>query len=254
VKTNIRDKHITGACSRGSAYQAFTIIEILTAMAIFGMIVAAIFGAYTAILRGSVSGSRAAMTVQRSRVALRTIQEALGATRSFMADVQNYTFEAENGTEPYLSFVSRLPESFPRSGRFDSSVRRVTFAVEPGPEWGKRLVMRQNVVLIDMTEDEQNYPVVLAKDVRKFEMEFWDKKQTDWLDEWTQTNQLPQMVKFTLQLGGGDPSSPAQEEITRIIALPSIGVPASWQAPGAGGVPAGGGVGRGGIRLPQPGK
>jgi len=62
----------------------------------------------------------------------------------------------------------------------------------------------------------QGYPVVLANDVRKFELAFWDKQKGDWLDEWTQTNQLPQMVKFKIQLGGDE------NEITRIVALPSV--------------------------------
>src|SRR5215469_5022254 len=243
-------KNAQGQMRRGG----FTIIEIMTALVIFCLIVAAIFQCYTAITNGSVAGSRAAITAQRSRVALSAIQEALGATRSFAADSQLYTFNAENGTEPYLSFVSRLSPSFPRSGRFkgfnpetgivtDFDVRRVTFAVESAPDWGKRLVLRQNPVLMDMDQDEQNFPVVLANDVRKFEMEFWDKKKSDWLDEWTETNQLRQMVKFTVQFGGGDPNSPAGDEITRIVALPSIAVHPSWQAPGMpispGGTPGG---------------
>jgi type II secretory pathway pseudopilin PulG len=208
--------------------RAFTIVEILTAMVIFGMVVAAIFASWQAIVRGSASGNRAAATAQRSRIALRTIEEALGSTRSFVADVQYYTFEADNGTEPYLSFVSRLSPEFPRSGRFgEFNVRRVTFAVEESPDNGKRLVLRQNPVLMDMDEDEQNYPVVLANDVKKFEMAFWDKQKGDWLDEWTQTNQLPQMIKFTVQLGG------EQDEITRIVALPSVAVQAGWQVPGS---------------------
>jgi len=80
---------------------------------------------------------------------------------------------------------------------------------------------------MDMEEEEQNYPVVLANDVRKFEMGFWDKQKGDWLDEWTQTNQLPQMVKFTIQLGGDE------NQITRIVALPSVAVQAGWQIPGS---------------------
>jgi type II secretion system protein J len=244
--------------------RAFTIIEILTAMAIFGMVVAAIFASWQAIIRGSTSANRAAATAQRSRVALRTLEEALGSTRSFVADVQYYTFEADNGTEPYLSFVSRLSPEFPRSGRFGQfNVRRVTFAVEGNPDGGKRLVLRQNPVLMDMDEDEQNYPVVLANDVKKFEMEFWDKQKADWLDEWTQTNQLPQMVKFTMQLGGD------QDEVTRIVALASVAVQAGWQVPGStaggpgfqfhapgaagGGVGGAGGAGGGGGNISLPG-
>jgi prepilin-type N-terminal cleavage/methylation domain-containing protein len=238
-------RSVTGRQARG-----FTIIEIMTAMVIFGMVVAAIFASWSAIIRGKESGNHAAVTAQRSRVALRTIEDALGAARSFVADVQYYTFDADNGSEPYLSFVSLLSPTFPRSGKFgEFNVRRVTFAVEPGPNSGKRLVLRQNPVLMDMEEDEQNYPVVLANDVRKFNMAFWDKQKGDWLDEWAQTNQIPQMVKFTLQLGGD------QDEITRIVALPSVAVQAGWQIPGStlGGPGTRSTSGNGGtIRLPPP--
>jgi prepilin-type N-terminal cleavage/methylation domain-containing protein len=236
--------------------RGFTIIELITAMVIFSMIVAAIFTTYMAVMNGAMAANRAAATAQRSRVALRTLEEALGATQSFTADSQYYVFDAENGTEPYLSFVASLSPSFPRSGRFPGfNIRRVTFAVEPGPVWGKRLVVRQNPILVDLTEEEQSYPLVLANDVRKFEMQFWDRKKTDWLDEWTDTNQLPQMVKFTVQFGGGDSQSPAGDEITRIVALPSVAVQPQWQAPGAiglnqiGGMNGGGGIG-GGSRIP----
>lgn len=214
--------------------RGFTIIELITAMIIFLIVVTAIFSTYTAVTRGAMAANRAAIAAQRSRVALRTIEEALGAARSFVADSEYYTFDADNGTEPYLSFVARLAPSFPRSGRFgEFDVRRVTFSVEPGPDWGKRLVLRQNPMLMDMDEDEQNYPVVLADDVREFQMQFWDKKKTDWQDEWTETNQLPQMVKFVVQFGGGDPQSPPEEEITRIVALPAIAVPQILQGPNA---------------------
>jgi len=239
--------HQKGKCVKA---RGFTIIEIMTAMMIFGMIVAAIFGTWSALAHGSVAGNRAAATAQRSRVALRTMEDALGSARSFVADVQWYTFDAENGTEPYLSFVSKLSPSFPRSGRWpDFDVRRVTFSVESaGNGFEKRLVLRQTPVLMDMDEDEQNYPVVLANGVKKFEMEFWDKKKGDWLDEWTQTNQIPQMVKFTMQLSGD------QNELTRIVSLPSVAVQSMWQIPGStlggpgfrsgGGLNNGGGFGR----------
>jgi len=239
--------------AKRAAARGFTIIEIMTAMIIFGMVVAAIFASWSAIAHGSVSGNHAAANAQRSRIALRTIEDALGSTRSFVADVEYYSFEADNGSEPYLSFVTKLSPSFPRSGRFgEFDVRRVTFSVESGENYQKRLVLRQTPILMDMDEDEQNYPVVLASDVKKFEMEFWDKQKGDWLDEWDQTNQIPQMVKFTLQL------SAEQQEVTRIVALPSVAVQASWQIPGstrgAAGFRSGGGFNNGGInnRLPPP--
>ena len=68
-------------------------------------------------------------------------------------------------------------------------------------------------------------------------MEFWDKRAQEWVDEWTQTNQLPQMLKVTLEFTGGDPLSPYRNEVTRLIALPSVMVQPGWQMPGYNGGP-----------------
>jgi len=76
---------------RALPVRGFTIIEIMTAMVIFGMVVAAIFATWSAVTRGAVSGNRAVAAAQRSRIALQQLQQALGGTRSFVADVQYYT-------------------------------------------------------------------------------------------------------------------------------------------------------------------
>ena len=48
------------------------------------------------------------------------------------------------------------------------------------------------------TRTKKEHPLVLARGVNKMEFEFWDTRQNEWVDEWTQTNQLPKMMKFTL--------------------------------------------------------
>jgi len=221
--------------------RGFTLLEILVAMSIFGLVLAAIYSSWMAIVRGSQTGLRAAAAAQRSRIAIHTLEEALTSARSFAADIQYYNFFAENGSEARLSFVARLSRSFPRSGKFgDFDVRRVTFSVEPGPDYSKQLVLRQNLLLMDMDVDEKEHPVVLAKNVKDLKMQFWDLPSGDWLDEWTQTNQLPPLVKITLQLGGNDPnSSQVQQQITRIVGLPAITVRSGWQTPAAQGGPGG---------------
>ncbi len=216
--------------------QGFTIIEIMVAMAIMALIVAAIYSSWTAIVRGTEAARKAAAAAQRSRIAMRTLQDALTSARLFTADYQYYAFEAENGDDASLSFVARLPESFPRSGRFGSfDVRRVTFSVESGPGFdsGRQLVLRQCPLLMDMDIDEKDHPIVLETGVKAFQLEFWDPTQNDWLDGWERTNQLPALVKITLQLGGNSPQShqPLQT-ITRIVALPAMAVPAGVQTPG----------------------
>lgn len=211
---------------------AFTLLEIMVAMALFALVAAAIYSSWFAVMKGSQVGLNSAAKVQRSRIAMQTIEEALTSARSFDADNQYYSFVGENGAEATLSFVSRLSESFPRSGKFgDFNVRRVTFALEPASDSTKQLVLRQNPILMDLDKDEQLHPVVIAREVKSFALEFWDGKAEDWLDVWDQTNRLPLMVKVTLQFKGDDLAQNIRENI-KVVALPSRAVPSIWQRPG----------------------
>ncbi len=234
---------------------AFTLIEILVALAIFILVVTAIYSGWMGILRASKAGLEAAAQAQRERIAIRTIEEALTASRSFAADLQHYGFVAENGSEAAISFVARLQKSFPRSGRFgDFDVRRVAFSIESGPDSTRQLVLRQTPILMDFDKDEKEHPLVLAKNVKEFLMEFWDTTKNDWVEEWNQTNALPKMVKITLRMASQNQRrsySQTQEEITRIVALPSITAPAVWQTPAR---PMGGQPGQPGQPGQQPGQ
>ena len=220
---------------------AFTLIEIMMAMAIFALVLTAIYAVWTLILKSSRLGMAAAAQVQRERISVRVIEDALISTRSFAADLQHYAFVAENGDEATLSFVARLPKSFPRSGKFgDFDVRRLTFSVESKLGSERQLVLRQNPILMDVDVDEKEHPLVLAKGVNKLRFEFWDVRLNDWVDEWTQTNQLPKLVKVTVQFVEPNQHgsySQRKEEVTRIVALPSITVPANLQMPGVPGRP-----------------
>ena len=231
---------------------AFTLVEILMAMAIFTLVLTAIYATWTAILRGSRVGLEAAAQAQRERMAMHLIEEALTASRSFAGDLQHYGFVAENGNEATLSFVAKLPKSYPRSGRFgDLDVRRVVFSVENGAGSQRQLVLRQSPILMEFDQDEKEHPLVLARNVKDLLLEFSDPRTGEWLDEWKQTNQLPKLVKVTLRLSplnqrNAYSYSTATEEITRVVALPSIAVPAIWQKPNLGGPAPGGLPGPGG--------
>src|SRR5271154_4982077 len=111
--------------------RAFTLIEIMVAVAIFAILVASVYSTWVLILKSSQVGQEAAAQVQRQRIAIRTIEDSLTCIQSFQASMQYYVFNVTNGDQPSLSFVARLPDIFPRNGRFDSNLRRLTFSVEP---------------------------------------------------------------------------------------------------------------------------
>ncbi len=220
----------------------FTLVEILIAIGILGLVLVSIFSTWTAILRATRVGQDAAATVQRARMVAHVLEDSLSSAQFFAANQQYYSFLADNGDEPSLSFVARLSPSFPRSGKFgDLDVRRLTFSVERGSDSSRQLVLRQNPLVMDLDIDEKEHPVVLAKNVKEFNTQFWDPKE-GWIDEWTATNQLPPLVKVTLQLLDKADSTQPPEEITRIVSLPTFAVPPVWQVPrgfpgGAGGQP-----------------
>ena len=231
---------------RPAPRSAFTLVEMMIAIALFSLILAAIYSSWTAILRASKTALDASASAQRARITIRVLEDSLTSAQSFGVHLNHpeyYAFVAENGDEALLSFTARLSKSFPRSGKFgDLDVRRVTFSVESASDGSRQLVLRQSPLVMDPDQDEKEHPVVLAKNVKGMEMEFWDtnKNPPEWVDEWEgpKTNQLPKMVMLTLKLADNPYSSRVTEEITRIISIPAMTVQPGWQVPrGAGGPP-----------------
>jgi type II secretion system protein J len=211
---------------------AFTLIEIMIAISIFALVLAAIYSSWTAILRATKVARDAAASVQRARISIRIIEDSLGSTESFVKNADYYSFVGENGSEASLSFVARLAKSFPRSGKFgDLDVRRLTFSLEKAPDNTRQLVLRQNPVLMDVDVDEKEHPLVLAKYVQDFQLQFWDTRLNDWTDEWTQTNQIPKLVMVTLKFSDNAYSTQVHEEVTRIVSIPAMAVQPGWQMP-----------------------
>lgn len=217
----------------------FTLIEILLALGIFSMLIAALYSTWILVIRATIVGRGTAAQLQRERVAMTTIENSLTCIQSHQASIDYYLFDVQNGEQPILSFTAFLPDSFPRSGEFEGStpngssyldyhLRRVTFSLQGNEQNGKDLVLRQNPVLMDMLPDEQNTPLVLAKNVTDFLVECWDTNTMDWDTAWDATNMIPPLVRVTLGFGS---SAGGAQLITREISFPSGTMPSMVQAP-----------------------
>jgi general secretion pathway protein J len=215
--------------------RAFTLVEVLLAIGILTLVITGIYATWTAILRATKAGQTVAIEVQRSRVALRCLEESLTYAEMYVANINHYAFVAENGSSATLSFVSRLPESFPRSGRFGGvSVRRVAFSLEPGANQNSQLVLRQSPLLNEFDQDEREHPLVLMENVKRMEMLFWDMREQDWVDEWTQTNQMPALIRVSIVTDNPRSPNDRGEEYTRIVSPATVAVQPMWQGVGGG--------------------
>jgi prepilin-type N-terminal cleavage/methylation domain-containing protein len=219
--------------------RAFTLLELMVALALLAFIVIAIYSTWYSILKGSKVALDAAAAAQRSRITMRTLQDSLSCACIYNQNIRYYTFLADSdGGFASLSFVARLPKSFPHGGKFgDLDMRRLTFSVEEGPDSQKQLVLRQNPILMEVDQDEQNYPLVLARNIKKFIVRYPDPKTGEWVQEWTATNQLPSKVEILVQLGALDQfSTKPQEALFGEAILAAQPVRVEWQMPlGAGG-------------------
>jgi len=224
---------------------AFTLVEIMVALAIFSMVLMAIYSVWGAIMRSTQVAQDVAAQAQRQRITLRTLEDSLMAIESFQASPQYYSFvvgeDADAGT---LSFTARVPEIFPRNGKFinpntgrDFNLRRLTYSLEAGENNQKNLVLRQNPVLMDLDQDEQQYPLVLARNVRKFTVECWDTNKLDWATEWLDTNSIPTLLRVSLVLGGNTVAGAGAPDfsVARVYSLPSQTMPAAIQNGAVGG-------------------
>ena len=231
------------------ARHGFTLVEILVAIGIFSLVVAAIYACWSAVLRSSKVGLDAAARAQRSRMVMQTMEEALTYAKMHAANSDLYWFEGYSGSDAMLSFVAKLPKSFPRGGKFgDLTLRRVEFSIQQGEGYSLQLVLRQRPLLTEYDVDEQNYPLVLATDVDEMIVQFWDSRVENWIDAWTETNQMPELVRVSLVTQQGSGYDSRNVESTIVVSPASHAV----QAANQGAAPPAAQPGAGGPALPIP--
>jgi type II secretory pathway component PulJ len=192
-------------------------IEVLLAIGIFGLVMVAIYSSWSSILRGTRIGLTAAAEVQRTRVAIHALEASLSSTVMYADNPKYYSFYADTaGNYAFLSFVARLPESFPGSGLFaGQSLRRVTFEVDK-----ERNLLLSQSTLLDISDHP--YTIKLAPNTRVFAVEFFNQRRAEWLPEWISTNQLPVMVRVAIDFGD---KNVANEPVTiRTIPLTAMAI------------------------------
>jgi len=218
---------------------AFTLVEVLLAIAILALIMTAIYASWTSILRGSKAGLDAAAQVQRERIARQALETALSSAVLFQENVRYYGFYADTSDERFamLSFVASLPDSFPGSGLFPNEpLRRVVFAVEGLGDGAGVLTLRQHSVLAPTNATEEAFRIVLVSNVMAFGLEFWETNLNDFSSEWVSSNSLPRLVRASFGFGKSG-SGAAGQVHSSVVALSAHAVPREVQVPNAPQIP-----------------
>lgn len=204
--------------------RAFTLIEVLVSIGIFMLIMGSVIACWRCVVHGKIIAENAAAAAQRARVGIRTVEEALTTAEISQNNIQFYAFLNDtSGKFASLSVAARLPADFPGSGLFgDNVMRRVTFDVED-QDGTNNLVMNQSPLLEALDDNNTPYPIVLARDISVFMLEFWSPQDNDWVVSYDPTNTFPPMIRVTLGVGHpeNNPDVP-YDLIIRTVAMPSV--------------------------------
>ena len=203
---------------------AFTLMEIVVSIAVFTFIMISIISCWKCIVTGKMIAEDAAVAAQRSRVGMKTVEEALPCSEISDRNIQYYGFLTDTtGKFASLSLAARLPADFPGSGLFgDNVMRRISFDVEKDADGKENLVMNQSPLLAVLDDQNTPYPITLARDVNVFMLEFWSAQDGDWVVSWEPTNSFPPMIRVTLGCGHSDANPDVPYNlICRTVAMPS---------------------------------
>jgi hypothetical protein len=206
---------------------AFTLVEIMVAVTLFMLVMGSVFACWKAIMSGSRVGQSVAASAQRSRAAMRAVEDSLNNLEldASPQTIRYYAFIADTSEPQFasLSFAARLPASFLGSDYFgDAVTRRVTFDVEKDADQKLNLVMTQFPLLAIPSEQFPPKSIVLARDVSAFVLEFWSPKENDWLTDFLVTNEIPPMIRITLGTGHSSQDQRMPVEIVSRVVAPAV--------------------------------
>jgi len=208
--------------------RAFTLVEIMVAIALFMMIMGSVMACWKSILSSSRVGEAAAAAAQRARTSMRAVEDSLDNLEIVNTPqvIRYYAFIADTSEPQFasVSFAARLPASFLGSDYFgDAVLRRVTFDVEKDANNQNQLnlVMTQYPLLAIPTDDFPPKSIILARDVTAFVLEFWSPKDDDWMTDFLKTNEVPPMIRITLGTGHSAHDARMPVEIISRVVVPN---------------------------------
>lgn len=188
--------------SRRRAMAGFTLVEVLLATMLLGLLMAGAYSGINVARRAAVSGEELIDRTNRVRVAQEFLRKQLRGALALNFQVEETTGEVRmfEGDGAYMRFVSSMPGHMSRGGAYVQEL-----AIE-NAQGGDRLVFRHQMLNgfdADNPESERD-PVILIEGIRDGGFEFIGLDETgklgDWSEEWKNSSVLPLAVRIKFEM------------------------------------------------------
>jgi len=190
-------------------HSGFTLIEMLIAMTLLGIMVVLLFGSLKIAAESWNAGENKIVEVNRKAVVYQFFKRHLTTIRPLSMPMQqtsqqNAGEDLGTGEQAFLGqsqairFVAALPVASARKGL-------QLFEITADPAEPSTIM----VALSPYLQAEPGEPdrEVLLEHVKTFAFAYFGKKEEDgeagWLDDWTGTDRLPQLIKVGISLDDG---------------------------------------------------
>ncbi|HTS16731.1 MAG TPA: prepilin-type N-terminal cleavage/methylation domain-containing protein [Verrucomicrobiae bacterium] len=220
--------------SSANSRSGFTLLEVLLAVAVLGMLVMCVYGTWNAALTSWRRGSQVTEDFQRERIVMDALTELTKSAIFFASSPSLYTFVATKnpGIGDSISFVTASDAYLPPSEAIAAGMRRVVISLEQD-EYRRTYLAIVNEPALRPNDDSSLPPLqahVISMDVSGFNVRYRDPRDGNWSDTWEEEQMPPSAVEYTIAFGERDGRTPPVV-VTRAVEIPVAATIAGGGAP-----------------------
>lgn len=201
----------------------FTLLEVLLAVAVLGMLVTAVYSTWSAALNSWRRGSEATEAFQRQRIVMDALGDLTQSTIFFQQSAALYAFVAKTnpGLGDSISFVTASDAYLPPSEAIAAGMRRVTISLEQD-QYRRTYLAIVNAPALRPNDDPslpQLQAHVISMDVSGFSVDYLNPQDRTWSKKWEENQFPPLAVEYTVTFGERDGRFPPIV-VTRAVDIP----------------------------------
>ena len=225
--------------------KAFTLLEILLAVSLMALILTSTFMSFNVVVRSWQTGSKMSESLNRGDYVMDQLVKALrSAYTPNKSGSPDYGFIlVDNGdgvdSADSISWVKIGSALIGNNSSFAQTPHRIVFTLTENEDYEDSLpatVKAWQIVGLpdDFDEEEDVEPIVISKDTIGFNFRVKDPDQNiaeelvagddfeiEWLDEWENSNAIPELVEVTLFLKSTKEDEPPLE-FKRLVSIPIV--------------------------------
>ena len=210
--SNLPNFHLTAA---------FTLLEVMLAVTILGLVITAVTATWQAGLNGWKRSAGISDSFQRERIVMGTLEDL---TKSIIYapskdSLYDVNFEHDQQTGDSVSFVTGSDLLLPPAETMAAGLRRVTIALQRDSRNRPYLGIANAPALQPDEGAPDSVWHVLSADVCGFGVRFRDPRDGSLVDKWEEANLVPSAIEYTVAFGANDGRTPPVV-VTRAIELP----------------------------------